>query len=125
MPSASSGYQTGNRHAEVALAADAPVDVQVLGPVPVAQAHEVGMPAHLVARREQLGLLVEQPHEPLPRRDELERPVALLVELDGVLDRLRLARSGAPRRSRGVPGSRSSSTTAWRAPDIVFPAIAA
>ena len=46
--------------------------------------------------------------EPLARRDELERPVALLVELDRVLDRLRLA-------ERARPPSRSSSTIAVRA----------
>src|SRR5205823_8873862 len=40
---------------------------------------------------EQRVLLVEQAHEPLPGRDVLERPVALLVVLDRVLDGLGLA----------------------------------
>src|SRR5581483_9065507 len=80
-----------DRHAEVALAAHAPVDVQVLGPVAVAEPHEVGVPADLVALREERLLLLEEADEPLPRRDELERAVALLVELDRVLDRHRLA----------------------------------
>src|SRR5262249_41584183 len=81
----------GERDAEVALAADAPVHLEVLGPVPVAQAHEVRMPADLVALGEERVLLVEEPHEPLARRNELEGAVALLVELDRVLDRPRLA----------------------------------
>src|SRR6185503_1306043 len=37
----------------------------------------------------------EEPHEPLTSRHELERPLAALVELDRVLDRLRLAAEGA------------------------------
>ena len=80
-----------DRHAEVALAAHAPVGVQVLRPVAEPQPHEVGVPADLVALGEELILLVEQAHEPLAARDELERPLALLVELDAVLDRPRLA----------------------------------
>src|SRR2546422_1720843 len=119
----------GDRRSEEALAADAPVHLQVLGPVAVAQPHEVRVPRDLVAFGEQRVLLVEQAHEPLPGRDELERPVALLVVLDRVLDGLglaaerpglaqqlddRLARRGdrlagevgvgpAPRRRRGAP----------------------
>ena len=48
--------------------------------------------------------MLEDLHEPLARGDELERPVALLVELDGVLERLRLRdqrRRAVPRRGRG------------------------
>ncbi len=81
----------GDRRSEEALAADAPVHLQVLGPVAVAQPHEVRVPRDLVAFGEQRVLLVEQAHEPLPGRDELERPVALLVVLDRVLDGLGLA----------------------------------
>ena len=91
------------RHAEEALAAHAPVEVQVLGPVAVAHAHEVRVPGDAVARRDQLLLVLEEPHEPLARGDELERPVALLVELDRVLDRLRL------RDERRLGGARSRS----------------
>ena len=100
-PSASSGYQTGNRHAEVTLAADAPVELQVLGPVAEAGVHEGGVPLDLLRPWRASGLLVEQAHEPLPCRHELERAVALLVELDAVLDGLGLAAAGRPRcRSR-------------------------
>ena len=53
---------------EEALPADAPIELQVLHPVAIAQAHEFGMPADLVAMGQELGLLVEQPHEPLPGR---------------------------------------------------------
>ena len=121
-------------HAEVALAADAPVELQVLGPVAVAQAHEVGMPGDAVSRLHELRLLVlEDAHEPLARGDELERPVALLVELHRVLDRLRLgherrlsspvrgvgARRAAARPRPSAPPSRSCPRGArrprWRA----------
>jgi hypothetical protein len=37
---------------------------------------KVRMPPDLVALREERVLLVEEPHEPLPRRDELERALA-------------------------------------------------
>ena len=53
--------------------------------------HVLGVPVDLGALREQRLALLEQPHEPLARRHELERAVALLVELHRVLDRLRLA----------------------------------
>jgi hypothetical protein len=46
------------------------------------------MPADLVALREERVLLVEETDEPLARGHELERAVALLVELDGVFDGL-------------------------------------
>src|SRR2546422_9764346 len=81
----------GDRRSEEALAADAPVHLEVLGPVAVAQPHEVRVPRDLVAFGEQRVLLVEHAHEPLPGRDELERPVALLVVLDRVLVGLGLA----------------------------------
>ena len=89
-------------HAEVALAAHAPVELQVLGPVPVAHPHEVGMPGDAVSRLHELRLLVEDADEPLPRRDELEGPVALLVELHGVGDRAGLG--GERRLSSPVRG---------------------
>ncbi len=61
------------------------------------------MPTHLGTLLEERLLLVEQAHEPLARRHQLEGPVALLVELDGVLDRLGLAlqRRTASRRAAG------------------------
>src|SRR5262249_60586921 len=79
------------RDAEGALATDARRDLEVLGPVAVAEPHEIRVPAALAALRDQRLLLVEAAHEPLPRRHELERALALLVELDAVLDGLRLA----------------------------------
>ena len=92
-------------HAEVALAADAPVEVQVLRPVLVAQAHEVGVPGDAVPRGQKLLLVREQAHEPLPGGDELERAVALLEELHRVLEGLGAPRRGAPPLPlRGVGG---------------------
>ena len=93
----------GNRHAEEALPAQAPVEVQVLRPVAVAGGHEGRMPLHLGALREQLVLAVEQPGEPLAGRQELERAIALLEVLHRVLDALGLAlqRRPAPRRAAG------------------------
>ena len=53
--------------------------------------------------------VVDRLDEPLTAGDDLERPVALLVELDVVRDRLRLADAG--RRSRAA--ARRSSTCAF------------
>src|SRR2546422_4654122 len=95
----------GDRRSEEALAADAPVNLEVLGPVAVAQPHEVRVPLDVVALGEERILLVEQAHEPLAGRDELERPVALLVVLDRVLDGLGLTAErglAAHRRPRGI-----------------------
>jgi len=74
------------------------------------------MPRDRLAPGEECLLLVEQPHEPLPGRDVLERPVPLLVEADRVLDGLRVAleRPGFPepghhgltRRRHGLPAKR-------------------
>ena len=52
------------------------------------------MPADLVTLGEQRVLLVEEAYEPLAAGDELERPVALFVVLDRVLDRAWLAAQG-------------------------------
>ncbi len=93
------------RHAEVALAADAPIHVQVFSPAPVAASHELGVPLDAVAHFEQTFLLVEQADEPLARGDELERLVAFLVELHGVFDRLGLLderRAAFGRRGGGI-----------------------
>ena len=91
-------------HAEVALPADAPVEVQVLRPVAEAQAHEVGVPGDPLPRLDERLLVLEDPHEPLARGDELERAVALLEELHRVLERLRL---GDERRLRRRPSGTS------------------
>ena len=79
------------RHAEEALAADGPVAVQPVDPVLEARPHERRMPAQLATRVDQLLLMLDRADEPLPARDDLDRPVALLVELHRARDRLRLA----------------------------------
>ena len=92
-----------DRHAEVALPADAPVLVQVARPVLVAVLHVARVPRDARALREQRLLVRQQAHEPLARRHQLERAIALLVVLDHVLDRARLAvqrRAAAPSRCR-------------------------
>ena len=79
-----------DRHAEEALARDEPVAREPLDPVLVAHAHEVGVPLELFAVREQplAQLLVAGAvlDVPLAGRHDLERLVALLEELDGVVD---------------------------------------
>ena len=80
-----------DRHAEVALPRHAPVDAQVLGPVAVARAHELGVPVDRVALLEELLLLIEEAHEPLARGHELERAIALLVEAHRMGDGLGIA----------------------------------
>ena len=80
----------GEGHAEEALTGDVPVASEAVDPVLVAHPHEVGVPVELVAAGQQLvGRRVLD--EPLPARDDLERPVAVLPELHRVGDRLRLA----------------------------------
>jgi hypothetical protein len=83
------------RHAEEALPADQPVAVQPADPVLVPALHEARVPVELLAAGEQLVAQVGVPaavaQVPLPARDDLERPVAALVELHRVGDRLRLA----------------------------------
>jgi hypothetical protein len=81
----------GERHAEEPLAAHRPVRVQALDPRGVAPAHERRMPRDLFATGQQPVLECQGVHEPLPARDDLERSVALLVELHDVLHRLRFA----------------------------------
>src|ERR1051325_6042867 len=78
-----------DRDAEVALPRHAPVLAEPERPVPETGAHVLGAPLELRALLQQLGLLVEQPHEPLPSGQELERALALLEELDRMLDLLR------------------------------------
>ena len=85
-------------HAEEALPADVPVPVQALHPRFVAVAHVRRVPAQLAAPLEQPLAQVERSHVPLPAGDDLEGPIAALVELDRVSDRLGLADQGARRR---------------------------
>ena len=84
-----------DRHAEEALARDEPVAGEAVRPVLEAHAHEVGMPRHLAAEADeplaQLPRRGRRCEVPLPRRDDLERAVALLVELHDVGERLRVA----------------------------------
>src|SRR5258705_13294914 len=54
-------------------------------------AHVFGVPPQLASPREQLLTELHRLDEPLAARDDLERPVALLVELDRVRNRPRLA----------------------------------
>ena len=87
------------RHAEEALPADEPVRVEPLDPAGVAGFHVGRVPAQLPAPLERAaGPVGEGPEEPLPAGHDLERPVALLVELDRVLDRPRLADAARPTR---------------------------
>ena len=75
-------------HAEVALAADTPIHVQVFRPAPVAQTHEVGVPLDTVSHFEQALLLIQEAYKPLARRNELEGLFPFFEELDGMFDRL-------------------------------------
>ena len=96
------------RHAEEPLPADAPVAVQAVGPVLVARLHVRRMPLQLAAAREQRLAELDRLDEPLAAGDDLERPIALLVELHRVRDRPRLADqiaglAAAARRSSRAP----------------------
>ena len=79
------------RHAEEALAADAPVAGEAVDPVLEPRLHVRRMPAELAAAGEQRLARVHRLDEPLAAGHDLERPVALLVELHGVRDRTGLA----------------------------------
>ena len=81
----------GKRHAEEPLAAHAPVAVQAGGPVLVPIPHIRRMPLEFASPLEQRLAELHGLDEPLAARDDLERPVALLVELHRVRDRPRLA----------------------------------
>ena len=80
----------GEGHPEEALPADEPVTVQPTHPVVVAGLHEPGVPAQLLAATEQrlaqVGVTPAVAQVPLAAGDHLQRPVALLEELDGVGD---------------------------------------
>ena len=83
------------RHAEEALAGDQPVAVEAVHPVLVAHAHEVGVELELLAALDefgiQLGVGAAVLEVPLAGGDDLERLVALLVEVRHTLGRRRLA----------------------------------
>src|SRR4029453_4427212 len=53
-------------------------------------AHVSGVPGELLAAAKERLLEAQDRDEPLAARDDLERPLALLVELHHVTDRLRL-----------------------------------
>ena len=100
-----------DRHAEVALAGDQPVAVEPLDPVGVAGLHVGRMPGHLVAACDQLlsqgGVATAVADVPLTALHDLERCLALLVELHRVLDHLRLAQQlagGFQQLDRGALG---------------------
>src|SRR5437763_1538202 len=81
----------GKRHTEEALPADAPVAHQAVHPVLVAVPHEFRMPLQLTAARDQRLAVLDGLDEPLPARDDLERPVALLEEFHRMGDWLGIA----------------------------------
>src|SRR4051812_43223754 len=80
-----------DRDTEEALATDEPIGVQTLDPALVTRLHERRDPLQLFAPAHELVAVLEGANEPLPAGDDLEWPVALLVELDRVRDGLRLA----------------------------------
>src|SRR5262245_5299094 len=53
--------------------------------------HVLGMPLQLAAAREQRLAVLDAPDEPLPARDDLERPIPFLEELHRMRDGPRLA----------------------------------
>ena len=85
----------GDGDPEKALTGDQPIPVQPLDPVAVTDSHEVGDPVQLLAPLEQpLAQLVIPPavaDVPLAAGDDLERALALLIELDQMGDGAGLA----------------------------------
>ncbi len=79
------------RHPEEALAAHAPVAREAVHPILEARSHVGRVPAQLAPTRDQRLAMGERAHEPLPARHDLDRALALLEELHGVRERLRLA----------------------------------
>src|SRR4029077_1039385 len=78
-------------HAEEALAAYSPVAGEAVDPVLVAGTHVRRVPAQLTPARDQRVAVLDRANEPLARGDDLDGALALLVELDGAIDALRLA----------------------------------
>src|SRR6478609_7289125 len=102
------GVPDRERHAEEALARDEPVAVEALDPVLVARAHEGGVEVDDVAHADELGaqrlLAAAVADVPLARGDDLERLVALLVEVGLALGLLRLSVEVAGLAERGHDG---------------------
>ena len=99
------------RHAEEPLPADQPVGVQTGDPVLVPLPHRRRLPSQLAAGREQRVPVRHRADEPLAAGHDLQRAVAVLVELHRVRDRSRRAeqlagRRSAARRSRAGPAAR-------------------
>ena len=77
----------GERHSEETLTTDAPVAVEAVHPVLKSRAHVRRMPLQRLPTREQRLAFVHGLDEPLPRGDDLQRPIALLKKLDVMSDR--------------------------------------
>ena len=121
------------RHAEEALAGDQPVAVEAMHPVLVAHAHEIGVEVELLAALDQLGVQfgvgAAVLQVPLTGGDDLQRLVALLVEVRHTLGRGRLAVqvAGLAQRvdddlaggERGLAGGRGEHLTAGRVGDPI------
>src|SRR5262245_28056126 len=75
------------RHAEETLPADAPVACQTVHPVLVADAHVLRMPLQLTSSCQQRLTELHCLDEPLAAGHDLERAIALLVELHRMRDR--------------------------------------
>src|SRR5262249_2694534 len=73
-------------HAEITLAADAPVLVKPLDPVLIARPHERGVPLNTGALFQEFLLLVQESDKPLAGRNEFQRLFSLLVKLHRRLD---------------------------------------
>ena len=82
----------GKRHPEETLTADAPVAGQAVHPVLIANAHVLRMPLQFTASGQQRVPERHRLDEPLPAGDDLERTIALLVELHRVGDRTWVAK---------------------------------
>ena len=81
----------GERNAEEALAADAPIAREAIHPVLEARAHVGRVPFELASPRDQRLAVIQRADEPLPAGDDLNRALALLKELHRVRQRLGLA----------------------------------
>src|SRR5262249_12454804 len=92
----------GECHSKIPLSADAPIELQILGPVAISQPYKIRMPLNAIAHLDQPVFLIHQPYEPLARRYEFQRPLALLIEFYRVFDgfwRLDQRRSAVARRA--------------------------
>ena len=72
------------RHAEDALARDAPVPIQILHPLLVARPHVGRAPLHRFPGRQQFRLEIQHAYKPLRRHDVFHRRVAALVDAHGL-----------------------------------------